>query len=144
MKNMQKALQDLTLPIDGRIKQNKRKLAFHNGIHKFAIDPAALFAEKFGRKDNVGHRDALRGFITVQDAAVYKQTAALRQDELLRPDKARDLPLFDIHKLNFRMPMPINAVKIKLPHVFPIKAEGKFRFAVLYPFQKAFVFPRLA
>ena len=128
MKNMKKALQNLTVPINRRVKQNKRKLTFHNGIYIFSIDPAALCTEKFGGKDDIGDRDASLRPITVQDAAVYKQAAALRQDELFCSDKASDASSFGIDELDLRVPMPIDTVKVKFPHVFPIKAERELRF----------------
>lgn len=123
-------LQYFALPICGRAEQEIGSGALEDGRDIVLIDSAALCAEEFGGKDDVGHRDAFCGFIAVQDAAVDEQTAALGQDKLLCADKARDFPLFGINELDFGVPMLVDAVKIECPHVFLVKAEGELRFAV--------------
>ena len=123
-------LQYFALPICGRAEQEIRSGAAEDGRDIVLIDSAALCAEEFGGKDDVGERDAFRCFIAVQDAAVDKQTAALGQNKLRCADKAGNFPLFGINELDFGVPMPVDAVKIECSYVFLVKTEGKLRFTV--------------
>ena len=119
-KNFLQKAQDIILPWRLRIKDLIRDRGAYDRSDIFLIEQARFICQKRCGEDDIRRTGAFVCFIPVEDSAVDKYTAAFGQVYLIGPGKAAYFTFGGNEKFKFVMPVPVDAVEIKLPDIFRI------------------------
>ena len=119
-KNFLQKAQDIILPWCLRIKDLIRDRGAYDRSDIFLIEQARFICQKRCGEDDIRRTGAFVCFIPVEDSAVDKYTAAFGQVYLIGPGKAAYFTFGGNEKFKFVMPVPVDAVEIKLPDIFRI------------------------
>ena len=132
-------------PVDLRLPWNIigeyliRRGCIQNRIDIILIKQAVFRCKKRRKKQNIGYDHAAFWFKAMDYLGINKQTGIGTNWKIFRSDQYRHSPTLHIHKFQFCMPMPVNTVKVKLPHILIIKCKRVFCTAMTYGFSIIFI-----
>lgn len=90
-------------------------------------------------KNNVRNDGAVRGFKPVYHLRVYKDSIAGAENIPVSAHQKISHALLYINKFDLRVPVPVDTVKVEIPDVLIIVAEGIFFAAVTCSFTQGFI-----
>lgn len=132
--DLRQDLQDPVLPGDLRGEDLTGGRGVYYGKNIFFVDETILRGQQKRGKDDIGNGRASPGFKAVKNAAVDENTASFGQFQLLCTYKTAGSAVRDDHKFQFMVPVPVNAVEIKLPDIFRIVGKRISAVSMLYGF----------
>ena len=106
-----------------RIKYLAGKGGMDDRTDVFIVDKAFLWRQQRWCKNDVWKKGAAFCLEAVKDAAVDKQAAAFWQLYFICTDQTEGGALGDIDEFQLMMPVPVDAVEVKLPDIFRIVCE---------------------